>query len=334
MTDKKAKIQVIFAGSPGIAVPTLRALAALETEGVCGLAAVLTNPDSAKGRNGKSEPTEVGAAALELDTRPKLLKFERLDGNAREEIAALKPDIFVCFAYGKIFGPKFLALFPLGGINVHPSLLPRWRGPAPVQAAILHGDGETGVCVQRIALEIDRGEILARERFPLSGRETALSLGAMAAEKGAALVPALIRRIAAEGRLPPGEKQDEAGALYSTLITKEMGRIDWNATAVEIDRKIRAFTPWPLCLTRFGESELYLLEGRPFEGDLGAWLAGPDPAPPGTVLGTDKKWGILVRTGGGIFAVERLQFPARKALDWRAFLNGARNFVGSRLGQE
>jgi methionyl-tRNA formyltransferase len=191
--------------------------------------------------------------------------------------------------------------------------------------------------VQRVALDVDSGEILARERFPLSGRETALSLGAMAAEKGAALVSALIRRIAAEGaatklpKFPPGEKQDEAGALYSALITREMGRVDWNATAVEIDRKIRAFTPWPLCLTRFGGSELYVLEGRPFEGNL-AGFSGQDSAPPGTVLGADKKWGILVQTGGGIFVAERLQFPARKALDWRAFLNGARNFIGSRLG--
>ncbi|MDR2784310.1 MAG: methionyl-tRNA formyltransferase [Treponema sp.] len=323
-------IRVIFAGSPEIAVPALRALAALEAEGVCSLAAVLTNPDSAKGRIGKSEPTELGAAALELSPRPKLLKFEKLDGSAREEIAALKPDILVCFAYGKIFGPKFLALFPLGGINVHPSLLPRWRGPSPVQAAILHGDAETGVCIQRVALKMDSGEILARERFPLSGRETALSLGRTAAEKGAALVSARIRRISAEGRLPPGEKQDDAGALYSTLVTKEMGRIDWNVPAVEIDRKIRAFTPWPPCLTRFGGTDLCLLEGRPFEGDL-TGLSGKESAPPGTVLGTDKKWGILVQTGDGIFAVEKLRFPARKALDWRAFLNGTSNFTGSRL---
>ena len=330
MTDKKAKIQVIFVGSPGIGIPALRALAALETEGVCALAGVLTNPDSAKGRSGKSEPSELGAAALELSTRPKLLKFERLDGSAREEIAALKPDILVCFAYGKIFGPKFLALFPLGGINVHPSLLPRWRGPAPIQAAILHGDAEAGVCVQRVALEMDSGEILARERFPLSVRETALSLAETAAEKGAALVSAVIRRISAEGRLPPGEKQDEAGVLYSTLLTREMGRIDWNAPAVEIDRKIRAFTPWPPCLTRFGGTDLCLLEGRPFEGDS-AGFSGQESAPPGTVLGTDKNQGILVRTGDGIFAVEKLRFAARKALDWRAFLNGTRNFIGSGL---
>jgi methionyl-tRNA formyltransferase len=327
-------IRVIFAGSPGIAVPALRALAALELEGVCVLAGVLTNPDSAKGRGGKSEPTETGAAALELGVRPRLLKFERLDGCVREEVAALKPDLLVSFAYGRIFGPRFLALFPLGGINVHPSLLPRWRGPSPIQAAILHGDAETGVCVQRLALEMDRGEILARERFPLSARETALSLSGTAAEKGAALVSALIRRVSAEGRLPPGERQDESGALYSTLITKEMGRVDWNEDVPAIDRKLRAFTPWPPCLTRFGGMDLCLLEGSPFEGDAAgaALVSSPESAPPGMVLGVDKKRGILVQTGGGIFAVEKLQFPARKALDWRAFLNGTRNFTGSRLG--
>jgi methionyl-tRNA formyltransferase len=330
-------IRVVFAGSPGIAVPALRALAGLEADGVCVLAAVLTNPDSAKGRGGKSGPTELAAAALEMDAGLKILKFEKLDGKAREEVAALEPDLLVSFAYGKIFGPKFLALFPLGGINVHPSLLPRWRGPAPVQAAILHGDAETGVCVQHLAAEMDCGDILARECFPLSGRETALSLGAVAAEKGAALAAALLRRIAAEGRVPAGEKQGGEGARYSSLITKEMGRIDWRAGAVEIDRKIRAFTPWPLCLTCFAGSELYVLEGRPFAGDpagLPGFPAGAGDAgyaPPGTVLGTDRQWGILIQTGGGIFAAERLQFPTKKPLDWRAFLNGARNFVGSVL---
>ncbi|MDR0453154.1 MAG: methionyl-tRNA formyltransferase [Treponema sp.] len=325
---EKGVIRVVFAGSPGIAVPALRALAGLEAGGVCALAAVLTNPDSAKGRGGKSGPTEVAAAALALSPGKRILKFEKLDGNAREAVAALEPDLLVSFAYGKIFGPKFLALFPLGGINVHPSLLPRWRGPAPIQAAILHGDAETGVCVQRLAAEMDGGDILARERFPLSERETSLSLAGTAAETGASLAAALIRRVAAEGRLPAGEKQGPEGVRYSALITKEMGRIDWRAGTAEIDRKIRAFTPWPLCLTGFAGSELYLLEGRPFAGDTAGL---PEGAPPGTVLGADKKWGVLIRTGDGIFAAERFQFPARKALDWRSFLNGARNFIGSVL---
>jgi methionyl-tRNA formyltransferase len=319
-------ISVIFAGSPAIAVPALRALANLESAGVCRLAGVLTNPDAAKGRGGKSAPTETAAAALDLDPRPPILKFEKLDGDAREAAAALKPDLLASFAYGKIFGPKFLALFPLGGVNVHPSLLPRWRGAAPIQAAILHGDAETGVCVQRLAAEMDCGEILARERFPLSGRETALSLGKAAAEKGAALLAGVIRRAAADGKLPAGEAQDETAAVYSALITREMGRIDWNAAAAEIDRKIRAFTPWPPCVTRFSGEDIYLLEGRPFLDD-----AGSAEALPGTVLGTDRQRGILIQTGGGVFAAEKLQFPARKALDWRSFLNGTRNFIGSRL---
>jgi methionyl-tRNA formyltransferase len=317
-------VRVIFAGSPAIAVPALRALAALESAGVCRLAAVLTNPDAAKGRGGKSAPTEVADAACRLDTVPALLKCEKLDGNARDAVAALESDLLVSFAYGKIFGPKFLALFPLGGINVHASLLPRWRGAAPIQAAILNGDVETGVCVQRLAAKMDCGDILTRERFPLSGRETALSLGAIVAEKGAALLSDLIRRIAATGAVPGGEKQDDAAATYSALITKEMGRIDWNTAAAEIDRKVRAFTPWPLCLTRSAGTDLYLLKGRPLSG-------GTEEALPGTVLGTDKERGILIQCGEGVFAAERLQFAGRKALDWRSFLNGARNFIGSRL---
>jgi methionyl-tRNA formyltransferase len=321
-------ISVIFAGSPAIAVPALRALAALEDAGVCRLAGVLTNPDAAKGRGGKSAPTETAVAAFGLDPRPPILKFERLDGTAREAVATLKPDLLVSFAYGKIFGPKFLALFPLGGVNVHPSLLPRWRGASPIQAAVLHGDAETGVCVQRLTAKMDCGEILARERFPLSERETTLSLSTVAAEKGAALLAEVIRRAAADGKLPAGEAQDEAAASCSALITREMGRIDWNVSAVEIDRKIRAFTPWPPCVSRFSGADLYLLEGRPLSDATGG---GDAAALPGTVLGTDRQRGILIQTGSGVFAAEKLQFPARKALDWRSFLNGTRNFIGSRL---
>jgi methionyl-tRNA formyltransferase len=323
-------MRVLFAGSPAIALPTLRTLASLEPEGV--LAAVLTNPDSAKGRSGKREPTEVGAAALELNaalpTALPVLKFDKLDETARKVVSALKPDLLVSFAYGKIFGPQFLALFPLGGINVHPSLLPRWRGATPVQAAIMHGDAETAVCVQKISREMDRGEILARERFPLSARETALSLSETVAEKGAALAAEVVRRIAAEGAVPAGEKQDEADATYCSLITREMGRIDWNDDAATIDRQVRAFTPWPLCLTRLGEAELYVLEGRPYPGGTEA----DRNVTPGRVLGSDKKWGILIQTGNGIYAAEKLQFRTKKALDWQVFLNGAKGFIGATLG--
>jgi methionyl-tRNA formyltransferase len=256
---------------------------------------------------------------------PVLIKADHLGGAEREHIAALSPDLLLSFAYGRIFGPRFLALFPQGGINIHPSLLPKYRGATPIQAAILGGDRETGISIQRITAEMDAGNVILRESFPLNGRETTADLGARAAEKSAAL----LRRLLREGlyRLP-GEPQDHGAAIYCGRIAKEDGRIDWRGSAAAIDAQIRAFTPWPLCLTRRGAEELYILAGRPYPGGA---AEKPAAAPPGTVLGADKDRGILIQTGEGVFGAERLQFRTKKALDWRSFLNGAHNFLGSLL---
>jgi methionyl-tRNA formyltransferase len=334
-------LRILFAGSPGIAVPALEALTGPGVEDVCEVVGALTNADTPKGRRGTPEPTEVGAAAAALsaalEERGKpgiaVLKPEKLGAEAREAVSALKPDLLVSFACGRIFGPRFLGLFPLGGINIHPSLLPRYRGPTPIQAAILNRDAETGISIQRLALQMDAGDILAQERFPLTGRETAASLGGIAARKSAVLLADLIRKLAGGGIA--GTPQNHAEAVYCRLLKKEDGRIDWNAGALEIDARIRAFTPWPLCLTRHGEADLYILEGRPWEGN-GPASNGVNPEgtltePPGTVLGIDKGWGILIQTGKGIYAAERLQYRTKKALDWRSFLNGAPGFTGSRL---
>jgi methionyl-tRNA formyltransferase len=326
-------MRIIFAGSPEIAVPALMALAEIaETGGDFVLAGILTNPDTPKGRRGQPEPTAVGKAGAEIAERwsrrgmppPVLIKAERLGSAEREHLAALSPDMLLSFAYGRIFGPRFLALFPQGGINIHPSLLPKYRGATPIQAAILGGDRETGISIQRIGAEMDAGNVILRESFPLDGRETAADLGAKAAEKSALL----LRRLLREGlyRLP-GEPQDHGAASYCGRIAKEDGRIDWHRSVAAIDAQVRAFTPWPLCLTRRGAEELYILAGRPF---LGA-SERPAEAPPGTVLGTDKDRGILIQTGEGIFGAERLQYRTKKALDWRSFLNGAHNFLGSLL---
>jgi methionyl-tRNA formyltransferase len=264
-----------------------------------------------------------------------VLKPEKLDAGAREAVAALNPDLLVSFAYGRIFGPKFLGLFPLGGINIHPSLLPRYRGPTPIQAAILNRDTETGITIQRLAPEMDAGDILAQKRFPLTGRETTLSLSETAAGKSAALLKEIIRKLHADGL--EGTPQVHSEAVYCRLIGKEDGRIDWTAPAVEIDARIRAFTPWPLSLTRHGEAGLYVLEGRPWEkagpeGTSGTAIPAETGAEqPGTVLGIDKDCGILIKTGNGIYAAEKLQYRTKKALDWRSFLNGAPGFIGSRL---
>jgi methionyl-tRNA formyltransferase len=323
-------MRVLFAGSPGIAVPALKALAAMDEAGELELAGVLTNPDSPRGRRGQREPTGVSAAAAALSAGREAgglpaivqLKPGSLKAEAREAVAALKADLLLAFAYGRIFGPKFLSLFPLGGVNIHPSLLPKYRGAAPIPAAILARDRETGITFQRIALQMDSGGILLQERLPLTGRETAASLGDLAAEKSASLLPPLLRAIA-KGEAHASPQRGEAS--YCSLISKEDGLVDWNLGAAEIDARIRAYTPWPLAHTRRGGRILYLLEGTALEGEESAEA-------PGTVLCPDKDRGILIQTGNGILAITRLQFETKKALFWKDFLNGVKDFIGARLG--
>lgn len=318
-------MRVVFAGSPAIAVPALEAVCALsEVE----LVAVMTNPDSPKGRHGASEPTEVGAAAGRLvkeglaETKFLILKPRKLDAALRKGLAALKPELLVSFAYGHIFGPKFLALFPFGGINIHPSLLPRYRGATPIQAAILHRDYETGLSIQRLAREMDSGDLLYQERVLLSNRETTESLSAFMATKAAAALPRVLSALA-QGCV---ESYPQTGEVsYCALITKDQGRIDWIQSAEVIDAQIRAFTPWPLSWTLHGGQYLHVLEAAPYP-------EAPYPeASAGTVLGIDKRAGILVQTGDGVLCVTRLQYRTKKALEWRVFLNGARDFLNARL---
>jgi methionyl-tRNA formyltransferase len=302
----------------------------MEEAGEAELVGVLTNPDSPRGRRGRPEPTNVSVAAEAFSAGREVrglspiacLKPERLGQEAREAAAALRADLLLVFAYGHIFGPKFLSLFPLGGVNIHPSLLPKYRGASPIPAAILAREKKTGISFQRIAPRMDTGDILLQERVSLTGRETAGSLSELVAEKSAVLLPPLIRAMAkGEARAFPQRGE----ASYCSPISKKDGLIDWNLEAAEIDARIRAYTPWPLAYTRRGDQVLYLLEGTALEGEESAEA-------PGTVLSADKARGILIQTGGGLLAVTCLQYQAKKVLFWKDFLNGARDFIGVRLG--
>ena len=330
-------MRILFAGSPVIAVPSLRAVSSLELEGRgVSLAGILTNPDSRRSRSHsrQGEPTDVSAAAAELDLIrgergfPPIpqLKPEKLDASAREDAAARNPDLLVSFAYGRIFGPRFLALFPLGGINIHPSLLPKYRGASPIPAVILAREKETGICIQRLAAEMDSGDILAAEQLRLSGRETTLSLSETAGEKAAILLRELLLDFDSKAAAAVQQKGE---AVYCREIKKEEGLIDWSKSAVEIDAQVRAYTPWPLSFTPLNGHLLFILEAGLMDASAPAFT--PDAAA-GTVLGTDAKKGILIQTGSGILAVTRLQRQAKKALDWKAFCNGERDFIGVRLG--
>lgn len=331
-------LKVVFAGSPECAVPALEATAKSHA-----IVAVLTNPPAPAGRSATPIPTPVHAAALTLQERgiiqpgTPILTPEKITDEIRAAIAATEPDCMACFAYGKIFGPKTLALFPMGAFNVHPSLLPRWRGCAPVPAAILAQDAETGVTVQRMALEMDAGDIVAQRAFPLDGTETADGLLTKSSAIGAELLVEALRAL--ESGTLSAKAQEGDKATYCSMLRKEDGRIDWSESASAISARIRAFHPWPGAFTSApnhaapsGFANLIVHRAHPLSARD---ATNPAEMPePGTVLSIDKKEGILVQTGNGVLALEILQWQTKKTLDWKSFINGTRDFVGSTLGKE
>ena len=328
-------LRILYAGSPKAAAIPLRHLGKVEAEGKdLAIAGVLTNPPAAQGRSKALVPTPVAQAAQklgeELGRAIPVLTPRKLDAAAREAVSELKPDLLVCFAYGKIFGPKFLSLFPLGGINLHPSLLPLYRGCAPIPAAILDRRAETGVTVQKIALEMDSGNILSQVTLPLDGTETADSLLLQAAEVGGKQLEAVVLQAARSGSLPEGTGQDGSKATYCQMMRKEEGCICWNESAAAIDAKIRAFTPWPGAFTKANGAILKIHQATVYGKELPAHIQAqyPEPPPAGTVLGVDKAAGILVQTGAGILCVTNLQWQAKKAVGWKDFMNGSGNFTG------
>lgn len=313
-------MRVLFAGSPPLAVASLESVHRRHS-----IIAVLTNPDRPAGRRGAPVPTPVKARARELGLR--VLQPMRLDADAVEEVRELGCDLLVVVAYGRIFPREFLEVFPRGGVNLHPSLLPRHRGPSPISAAILAGDEETGVSVQRLAPRMDSGDILRVQRVPLTGRETTGFLSEALGRLGAELLAEALADV--EVGRDAGHPQAEAEATYCRLVRKEDGRLDWGLGADDLERRIRAYDPWPGAFTTFRGQVLHLLAGGVCPVDA---PGAPSDPRQGLVLGTDKRYGILVQTGRGILYADRLQLQSKKPADWRAFLNGQRDFVGSLLG--
>ena len=313
-------IRILFAGSPEAAKKTLEILNGAKSEIGFEIAGVLSNPPTAKGRHKDLIPTPVAAFA-ESQGIPVLTPVH-LDGEARDAVSPLKVDLLVCFAYGHIFGPKFLELFPFGGINLHPSLLPKYRGCTPVPAAILNRDKQTAVTIQTLGLKMDEGDILEQTVVELNGTETGESLLNYSAEEGAKLILAVIKKCNSEGKLPEGCPQS-GEASYTGIITKEDGRINWNESAEVIEAKIRAYYPEPGCWCMENGLPLRILEASVFSGTFEGTA--------GTVLEFSKRDGILIKTGDGILAVKKLQRQGKNAMDYKSFMNGARNFIGTVL---
>lgn len=319
-------MRVLFAGSPDIAVPTLEALAASSHVVV----AVLTNPASTKGRGLRVSDTPIAQAATRLwGDRVPVFRFETLKTEARAAVAACNAEILVSFAYGHLFGPKFMALFPRGGINVHPSLLPRWRGSAPIQHAILAMDTETGISIQTIAPEMDTGDLVLVQRIPLTGKETAGALSEYCAHAAAPMVVEALDRIE-DGRAVFMSQRGEP--TYCGKISKEDSRIDWAKSSRELDAQIRAFDPWPGSYTSLRGARLSILEAEPLDEympiEKDEHVTNPAP---GTIIAVSASKGIVVATGRGFLAIKRLQLATRKPMGAYEFANGVRGLVGAVL---
>jgi len=318
MADRRSEgARVVFMGTPDFAVPVLTAL--IREYRVVG---VVTQPDRPAGRGRQVTISPVKQMALEHDLlllQPRSLRSP----DALAQLAAWKPDVIVVAAFGQILRQDVLDLPPCGCLNVHASLLPRWRGAAPVSAAILGGDEVTGVTIMKMDAGLDTGPILAQREEPIRPDDTAATLEGRLAQLGADLLVETLPAYLA-GALQP-RPQPEEGVTYAKRLRKRDGRVDWSRPAVELDRQVRAFTPWPGAFTTLRGRRLKLLRTAP----LPNWRG---DAPPGTVVALDD--GVAVATGEGALCLEKVQLAGRRRMDIVAFLCGQRDCIGSCLGIE
>jgi methionyl-tRNA formyltransferase len=315
-------MRVAFLGNDPWSVPTLRALAdATDVE----VELVLTNPPRPAGRGSRLTPTAVADEARATDLP--LLEVDRVrDGAGFEALDALEPDAIVVVAYGEILTPDVLDIPRLGAVNVHFSLLPRWRGAAPVQRAILEGDGTTGVTVMLMDEGMDTGPILATLEAAIGPEEDAGSLGTRLAELGASLLIETLRGYD-EGSIEP-RSQDHTAATYAPKLLPDERTLDWRQPADAIVRRVRAFAPDPGAVTTFREGRLKVLGARSDPGP-GGWMLAETPAL-GEVIGTDGNPQVLAWPG----VVELLEVgPAgRRRMSGEEWARGAKIQPGERLG--
>ena len=307
-------MRVVFLGSPPFATPVLARLVASPFRPV----AVVTQPARAQGRGRKVAESSVAALAREQGIA--LLEPESVREPAvLDELRALAPDVFLVVSYGEILREEFLAIPRLVSLNVHPSLLPRWRGATPVPATLLAGDAVTGVAIQKVARELDAGDLLLVRETPVRELETAGELLARLAEWSGELVLEALALV--ESGRAVYTPQDHARATHCRKLTKS-GRIDWTRGARELEHLVRAMNPWPGAGTALPDgTPLAVWRARALDSAQGA---------PGTVLESQKR--LLVAAGTGALEVLELQVPGKRALPAPDWLRGARLAPGAVLG--
>jgi methionyl-tRNA formyltransferase len=313
--------RIVFMGTPEFAVPSLKVLLDKGENVVC----VVTQPDRPKGRGRKVLPPPVKEFALQAAIP--VLQPERIrSDDFHTELVRFEPDIIALTAYGKILPGNIIHLPPLGTINVHGSLLPRYRGAAPVQWALIKGETETGITIMQMDEGVDTGDILLQERIPIDPKDTAGTLsGKLAVLGGAALGKALdlLRR----DKLKP-VKQDEKQASLAPILKKEDGLVDWSQSAAEISCLVRGLDPWPTTYTTLSGKLLRLfspevIDNHPCQNIF---------SEPGIVCRADR-YGLLVTTGHGCLLIKEIQPEGSRRMDVHAFISGRPIKPGTLLGQ-
>ena len=322
----KLMVKVVYMGTPDFSVPALRALIA--NHDVVG---VMTQPDRPVGRKGEVKPPIIKVVAQEHGIP--VLQPEKI--RKPEAIAALKEwdaDVYVVAAFGQILPQEVLDIPPHGSINIHASLLPRWRGAAPIHAAIREGDFETGITIMKMDAGLDTGPILSQGTVMIEPDETGQTLHDKLANLGADLLlntlPGYLN-----GAITPKE-QPQYGITYAPQIKKEEGRIDWTQSAKQIERLVRAFTPWPGTFTFWNGKQLKIHSGavRASNSDLSFTDDGNgNDIPMGKVTICDNQ--VVIGTGEGVFYPTMVQLAGKKAIHIEDFVRGYSDFVGSELGE-
>ena len=314
-----ARLRLVFAGTPEFAVPALHVCLRPD----CDVVAVYTQPDRPAGRGRKLSPSAVKQAALAAGIEVRQPESLR-SIDARGELAALAPDLMIVVAYGLILSPKVLAIPPHGCWNVHASLLPRWRGAAPIQRAILAGDEQSGVALMQMQAGLDTGPVLLERRTPIADDETGGSLHDRLALLGAEILGEGLSRLVA-GSLPEPRAQSETGVEYAHKLDKSEARLDWNTSAIELERKVRAFDPWPVAESELAGERVRIWSARA--------QAVTTAQPPGSVIDVSAQ-GLDIACTEGVLRILEIQRDGGRRMPVRDWLNArpalAETLPGSR----
>ena len=312
-------MDIIFMGTPDFAVPVLETLTASEKHHV---KAVITQPDKARGRSGKLIFTPVKEAALAQDI-PVYTPEKVKDPAFVEQIKQISCDIIVVVAFGQILSKEILEYPAYGCVNVHASLLPRWRGAAPIQWSILAGDEKTGVTIMQMDVGLDTGDMLAKTEIPLDGTETGESLFEKLSVLGGPLLLETLDKIQ-EGTVQP-EKQKEEDSTYAKMLTRDMGQLDFTKDALSLERTIRGLNSWPSAYTYYAGKMLKIWGAKVVEEE--------GNAVPGEVVKIQKD-GFFIQTGKGLLKAEQVQLEGKKKMSAGDFLRGIQMQPGEKLGKE